>query len=71
MFFANRRPLLEAAARHRLPAIWEWREFVEAGGLGGRVVAGSDTANLRPVPGVLLHQELALLVDSGLSPQEA
>jgi len=33
MFFANRRPLLEAAARHRLPAIWEWREFVEAGGL--------------------------------------
>jgi putative tryptophan/tyrosine transport system substrate-binding protein len=33
MFFANRRPLLAAAARHRLPAIWEWREFVEAGGL--------------------------------------
>ena len=33
MFFANRRPLLEAAARHRIPAIWEWREFVEAGGL--------------------------------------
>jgi putative ABC transport system substrate-binding protein len=24
---------LEATARHRLPAIWEWREFVEAGGL--------------------------------------
>jgi putative tryptophan/tyrosine transport system substrate-binding protein len=33
MFFANRRRLLEGAARHRLPAIWEWREFVEAGGL--------------------------------------
>jgi putative tryptophan/tyrosine transport system substrate-binding protein len=33
MFFLNRRHLLEAAARHRLPAIWEWREFAEAGGL--------------------------------------
>ena len=33
MFYVNRRQLVEAAARHRLPAIYEWREFVEAGGL--------------------------------------
>jgi len=33
MFTANRRRLIEAAARHRLPAIWEWREFVVEGGL--------------------------------------
>jgi putative ABC transport system substrate-binding protein len=33
MFFANRRHLLEATARHRLPAIWEWPEFAETGGL--------------------------------------
>jgi len=38
---------------------------------GGRVVAGSDTANLRPRPGVLLHRELELLVDAGLSPHDA
>jgi len=39
--------------------------------LGGRVVAGSDTANLRPMPGVLLHRELELMVEAGLPPQEA
>ena len=38
---------------------------------GGRVVAGSDTANLRPRPGVLLHRELELLVEAGLSTREA
>jgi imidazolonepropionase-like amidohydrolase len=39
--------------------------------LGGHVVAGSDTANLRPRPGVLLHRELELLVEAGLTSQEA
>lgn len=39
--------------------------------LGGRVVAGSDTANLRPMPGVLLHRELGVLVEAGLSSQDA
>ena len=33
MFNFNRRRLVEAAAQHRLPAVYEWREFVEAGGL--------------------------------------
>jgi len=33
MFNFNRRRLVEAAAQHRLPAVYEWRESVEAGGL--------------------------------------
>ena len=33
MFSLNSERLVEAAAKHRLPAIWEWRWFVEAGGL--------------------------------------
>ena len=33
MFFSNRRRLVEAATQHRLPSMWEWREYVEAGGL--------------------------------------
>src|SRR5262245_20678593 len=39
--------------------------------LDGRVVAGSDTANSRPRPGALLHRELELLVEAGLSPKDA
>jgi putative ABC transport system substrate-binding protein len=33
LFQVTRQDLLEAAARHRLPAMWEWRAWVEAGGL--------------------------------------
>ncbi|MGH7322084.1 MAG: ABC transporter substrate-binding protein [Candidatus Rokuibacteriota bacterium] len=33
ILFANRKPLIELAARHRLPAIYQWREIVEQGGL--------------------------------------
>ena len=33
VFFMTRQQLLEAAARQRLPAMWELRGFVEAGGL--------------------------------------
>ena len=33
MFYAERRRLAELAARRRLPAVYETREFVEAGGL--------------------------------------
>jgi imidazolonepropionase-like amidohydrolase len=36
-----------------------------------RIVAGSDTSNAYVVPGISLHHELELLVDSGLSPMEA
>jgi len=33
-FFNSRRAKLTSlAARHAIPAIWEWREFVEVGGL--------------------------------------
>ena len=31
--FARRQRLIGLAARHAVPAIYEWREFVEAGGL--------------------------------------
>ena len=33
MFFQNRDRLVALAARHRLPAVYEWREFTETGGL--------------------------------------
>ena len=32
-FFSRREQIVALAARHRLPAIYEWREFAEAGGL--------------------------------------
>jgi putative ABC transport system substrate-binding protein len=32
-FFARRQQLIALAARHSIPAIYEWREFAEAGGL--------------------------------------
>jgi putative ABC transport system substrate-binding protein len=33
MFFAQRERIVDLAARNRLPAIYEWREFPDAGGL--------------------------------------
>jgi len=33
MFTRNSRRLVEAVARHRLPSMWEWRDFVDDGGL--------------------------------------
>jgi len=38
---------------------------------GVPVLAGTDTLNPRVVPGASLHEELAHLVDAGLSPEEA
>jgi putative tryptophan/tyrosine transport system substrate-binding protein len=32
-FFSRRDQLVALAARHRLPALYEWREFAQAGGL--------------------------------------
>ena len=43
------------------------RAFLEA---GGTVIASSDTT-LGAMPGMDLHRELELLVDSGLSPLQA
>jgi hypothetical protein len=39
--------------------------------VGGKVVAGSDSPNQLLAPGASLHRELQLLVDAGLSPEEA
>lgn len=39
--------------------------------LGGRVVAGTDTAQQFVVPGVSLHRELQLYVQAGLTPEQA
>src|SRR5207302_447812 len=44
------------------------REFKRAGGL---IAAGSDAANQLLVPGLSLHEEVALLVAAGLNPVEA
>jgi putative tryptophan/tyrosine transport system substrate-binding protein len=33
MFFNERRRLMDLAAKNRLPAVYQWREFVDAGGL--------------------------------------
>jgi imidazolonepropionase-like amidohydrolase len=44
------------------------REFKRAGGM---IAAGSDAANQLLVPGLSLHEEMALLVDAGLTPLEA
>ena len=33
MFFIERRRLVDLAAKHRLPAVYQWREGVDAGGL--------------------------------------
>ena len=33
MFFGQRKEIIERAARRRLPAMYEWKQFVQAGGL--------------------------------------
>jgi imidazolonepropionase-like amidohydrolase len=44
------------------------RAFKRAGGM---IAAGTDAANQLLVPGFSLHEEMALLVDAGLTPVEA
>jgi ABC-type uncharacterized transport system substrate-binding protein len=43
MFFNERRRLVDLAAKHRLPAVYPWRGFVDAGGL---MAYGPDGADL-------------------------
>ena len=43
MFFNERRHLVDLAAKNRLPAVYPWREFVDAGGL---MSYGANVADL-------------------------
>jgi len=43
MFLSERRRLVDLAAKNRLPAVYPWREFVDAGGL---MAYGSNNADL-------------------------
>jgi len=43
MFGTERRHLVDLAAKHRLPAVYPWREFVDAGGL---MAYGTNVADL-------------------------
>jgi len=52
MFFNEHRRLVDLAAKHRLPAVYPWREFVAAGGL---VSYGLNVAEL--------HRRAAVYVD--------
>ena len=52
MFFSEHRRLVELAAKHRVPAVYPWREFVAAGGL---VSYGLNVAEL--------HRRAAVYVD--------
>jgi len=42
MFFNERRRLVDLAAKHRVPAVYPWREFVDAGGLMSYGPNGAD-----------------------------
>ena len=50
-----------------------WQDFFirRFTALGGKVVAGSDSPNQLLAPGASLHEELALLVRTGMTPAEA
>ena len=41
-FFRDRKPIIDLTTKYRLPAIWEWREQAEDGGL---MAYGSSLAN--------------------------
>jgi ABC-type uncharacterized transport system substrate-binding protein len=52
MFFNERRRLMDLAAKNRLPAVYQWREFVDAGGLMSYGANSTD-----------LHRRAATYVD--------
>src|SRR6267378_920630 len=43
MFFLQRQHIIERAAKHRLPAIYEWKSFVQSGGL---ISYGADVPDI-------------------------
>ena len=43
MFFVQRQDIIERAAKHRLPAIYEWKPFVQSGGL---ISYGADVPDI-------------------------
>ena len=43
MFFVQRQHIIERAAKHRLPAIYEWKSFVQSGGL---ISYGADVPDI-------------------------
>jgi len=43
MFFVQRQHIIERAAKHRLPAIYEWKPFVQSGGL---ISYGADVPDI-------------------------
>jgi imidazolonepropionase-like amidohydrolase len=63
-----RGPDFEAFRRSRRRQDQFVREFRRA---GGAIAAGSDAANQLLIPGYSIHEEMALLVEAGLSPLEA
>jgi putative tryptophan/tyrosine transport system substrate-binding protein len=44
MFFRERRRLVDLAARHRLPAVYPWRDAVDAGGLMSYAASLTDSS---------------------------
>jgi hypothetical protein len=59
----------QAAAMQR--AEWFFRTTKQLSDAGVRILPGSDFPNPVMIPGVSLHEELALLVRAGLTPAEA
>jgi imidazolonepropionase-like amidohydrolase len=69
---AATRPAMTDAERASHRAVYdEFREVVRAANRAGvMMIAGSDIADVR-IPGITLHQELAALVECGLTPLQA
>jgi putative ABC transport system substrate-binding protein len=67
-FMARRQQLVALAAHHRLPAIYEWRDFAEAGGL---MSYGTDLADAYRQSGVYIARILKGTTPSDLPVMQA
>jgi putative ABC transport system substrate-binding protein len=56
VFFSRRERLVELAVQHAIPAVYEWREFVEAGGL---MSYGTSVADMHREKGRYVGRVLA------------